>query len=182
MTTEHDSNPVWLTDAYTKHKDYLISYTYSFIKDWLEAECIVQHAFLQAHRKQNMQDYVLKWLMTVCHNNAVTFVRSRLKVNYCDHTALLQTRETENQDELDCSPLEIVLDREDVVDSKIKQREILETLNKLKNPSLKQVVELRYFHNKSYQEISKIMNIKLGNVGFKLNYALKLMRRYLTNK
>jgi RNA polymerase sigma-70 factor (ECF subfamily) len=172
----------WLTAAYAQHKDYLINYTFSFINDRTEAECIVQHAFLQAHRKQTMQDYVLKWLMTVCHNTAVNFVRSRSRVNYHSPDTLLENSEKDNllDTEMDVSPSEITLDNERKAELQSQYAKALAKLGKLKNKSLKKVIELRYFENKSYKEISQIMRIKLGTVGFKLNYALKLLNQHLT--
>jgi len=171
----------WLSEAYLKHRDRLIEYTFGFVRDRAEAECIVQGAFQEAGSKEHIKDYAVKWLTRVCHNHAIDFVRHRAKVNYYDPADLF-SEESNFETEVDISPVEIVLDKESTKELQVKKQELLEAINKLKNPSLRRVIELRYFENKTYQEISEIMKIKLGNVGFKLNYAIKLLKRHLINK
>jgi RNA polymerase sigma factor (sigma-70 family) len=111
-------------------------------------------------------------------------VRSRSRVNYHSPDTLLERSEKDNliDTEMDVSPSEITLDNERKAELQAQYEKALAKLDKLKNKSLKKVIELRYFENKSYKEISQIMRIKLGTVGFKLNYALKLLNQHLTRE
>lgn len=141
-----------------------------------DAEDITIQTFSRAFDKINSFDerYKFKtWLITVAKNIHIDFIR-RKKSSITHET----TEEDEERvyDIIDESPTP-----EDKIITEQNLAKLLRDIKKLK-PHYQQVINLRYFQELSYDEISKELKEPMNNVKVKLLRAKKLLAEIILKK
>lgn len=138
-----------------------------------DREDILQNAFIKAYKNLNSFDPTLvfsSWMYRIAHNEAMSFFRfkhARPQVILSEESEILLT---ELHDETaDTSQLtELRLSREELAKA-------LETLPQRYRDAL----ALRYFENRSYTEMSDILEVPVGTVSTLLYRAKRALREAL---
>ncbi len=141
-----------------------------------DAEDITIETFFKAFDKINSFDQKFKfktWLITIAKNTHLDRLRKQ-KNALTNQT----TEEDENQVYWiqDDAP-----SAEDKLITEQNLAELLKDIKKLK-PHHQEIIQLRYFQEHSYQEISKIIDVPINNVKVKLLRAKKLLACIIRSK
>lgn len=138
-----------------------------------DAEDITIQTFSKAFDKIDTYDenYKFKtWLITISKNIHIDLVRKQKKA--------IQNTSQDNEDNY----LEIIDDSptpEDKIITEQNLAKLLRDIKKLK-PNYQEVINLRYFQELSYKEISEELNEPINNVKVKLLRAKKLLAAIIT--
>lgn len=162
-----------------KYRDAIYFMLLKMVNDPVDAEDLTIEAFGKAFK--NIDQYTPNfafstWLFKIASNNAIDHIRKRRGSTI----SLDQT--VDEEDSLSPSSL-IQSDSPDpesnmINDQKIKMMRSVVT--KLK-PRYRKLIELRYFEEYSYEEISENLNIPLGTVKAQLFRARDLLLNILKN-
>lgn len=141
-----------------------------------DAEDITIQTFSKAFDKiETYNDkYVFKtWLITISKNIHIDLIRKR-------KSSISNTKNTDDEDEfyniIDESP-----SPEDVLITEQNLAKLLRDIKKLK-PHYQEVINLRYFQELSYKEISEQLNEPMNNIKVKLLRAKKLLTEIISKK
>lgn len=141
-----------------------------------DAEDITIQSFSKAFDKIHTYkpEYQFKtWLITISKNIHIDLVRKR-------KSSISSTSNTTDEDEfydiIDESP-----SPEDKLITEQNLAKLLRDIKKLK-PHYQEVINLRYFQELSYKEISEQLNEPINNVKVKLLRAKKLLAEIITKK
>ena len=141
-----------------------------------DAEDITIQTFSRAFDKIETYnpDYKFKtWLITISKNIHIDFIRKRKKSINED---LSNENEQKVLEILDTSP-----SPEDKIITEQNLLKLLKDIKKLK-PHYQEVINLRFFQELSYKEISKELNEPINNVKVKLLRAKKLLAEIIQKK
>ena len=143
----------------------LLQYATRIIGDRDRARDVVQETFveLQRGRRHELDNAPAKWLFTVCRNRALNVCRKEKRMTYLDEE-ILDRRES----------------AEPLPNERIEQSEargfllrIVATLP----PQQRELLQLKFQNDISYQEISEITKLSVSNVGVLIHTALKTLRQ-----
>lgn len=140
-----------------------------------DASDIVQEIFIKVYRNLNDFDTDLtfsSWIYRIAHNSIIDWYRREKKRDYIsiddeDSGILINLAGSESADAHSIS-------------QEIK-KEITEILEEM-DPMYKDVLILRFFEDKNYDEISDIMQIPVSAVGVRINRAKKIVKKKLLAK
>jgi len=134
---------------------------------------VLQDTFIKAYRNLNSFDQSLSfssWIYRIAHNEAMTWFRRRrvrpegnLVADGDDVLALLGN---------DQVPSEVVFDQG------LNALQVAAALEVI-DEKYRQVLVLRYFEHKEYEEISDILQIPIGSVGTLIHRGKKQLQRVL---
>ncbi len=138
-----------------------------------EAEDITIKTFSKAFDKIDMYDSKYdfkKWLLTISNRIFIDHVRKRKA-----QTLSIDKKEVKAHQIFDETP--------SIEDQLIKEQNLEKLLHHLKKlkPHYKEIIELRYFKELSYKEISLKLNEPLSNVKVKLLRAKRLLTASISN-
>lgn len=137
---------------------------------------VLQEIFLKAYRNLNGFDTTLKfssWIYRIAHNEAISWYRKR-NVRPEGHTV--------NESEELLSFIQGSEERADVTfDKTVNAAEVNRALEALED-KYRQVLILRFFEHKEYEEISDILQIPVGSVGTLLHRGKKQLQRALNTE
>ena len=158
-----------------RYKDSIYYMLLKMVNNASDAEDLTIEAFGKAFR--NLDSYTPKyafstWLFKIATNNCVDFIRKK---------KLSPTPLDLLQDNIDNATVNIQSDMPDPEESMINHQKIAELkdiINQLK-PRYKSLIELRYYKEYSYEEISKELNLPIGTVKAQLNRAKVLLYNIL---
>lgn len=163
----------FLLDTYW---DYVYGFQLKRIENENDAEDITIQAFSKAFDKIDTFDenYTFKtWLITISKNIHIDLIRK-------EKNKLSQTLSNDDDESfhqiLDESP-----SAEDKLITEQNLAKLLRDIKKLK-PHYQEVINLRYFQELSYKEISQELNEPINNVKVKLLRAKKLLAEIIKNK
>ena len=142
-----------------KHRDALLYHALCILKDQDEAYDLVQEVFIRAIREERLftKDFRIKaWLYRVTSNLCLNSVRNKKR-----RTAILDAAKLSDRSEADQLRNIFVGER---------STEILEAISTLSQEH-QQILMLRYYDELSYNEISNVLQIKLGTVMSRLSRA-----------
>lgn len=152
------------------YEDRLIHYVARIVNSEDVAQDVVQDSFIRLFRKWKdvlePGPQVSSWLYRVAHNRAVDHIRKQSRISELHK---LHASEV---------PDSIAPDRGEgfrIGDKAAMAASALDTLDDRE----RQLVILKIYEEKSYKEISDIMNLKTGNVGYILHHALKKLAKVL---
>jgi RNA polymerase sigma-70 factor, ECF subfamily len=137
-----------------------------------EAEEILQEVFLKSWKNLNSYDSSLKfsnWIYRITHNETISSFRKHKSRGY-DRT-----------DSIDDSLFQLADDNIDFakdLDRKHRSLEVRKSIQELPK-KYKEVLVLRYFEDKSYDEISDILKKPAGTVATLINRAKKALKENL---
>lgn len=127
-----------------------------------DAEDLTIEAFGKAFRKldQYSPEYAFStWLFKIAANNCIDFLRKSKRIIFADHP----DDEKDERDDYHTSMVATSPDPEEKIIEKQKIRLMREVVEKLK-PHYRNLIELRYFKEWSYEEIATELDLPLGTV------------------
>lgn len=154
----------WVQSALERYERPLLQYALSIVQDLDRARDIVQDTFMRLHKQEQeaIEGHLSQWLFTVCRNCALKCLKKEERYIYVE------------QDEFETKKVERFTPA-DEVERKERTKRLMELVRELPKNQY-EVVRLRFMHHHSYQEISEITGLSVGNVGFLLNAAMRNLR------
>jgi RNA polymerase sigma factor (sigma-70 family) len=146
-----------------------------------DADDLTIEAFGKAFK--NLRQYTPQfafstWLFKIASNNCIDFIR-RKRMN--EQISLSLNEISEEGDNIsDLLPASSRTPEEDVI-RKQKIEALRDIIDKLK-PSYKRIIELRYYDELSYEEISAELDLPIGTVKAKLFRAREFLFHILNNR
>lgn len=160
-----------------RYRDSIYFMLLKMVNNASDAEDLTIEAFGKAFR--NLETYTPNfafstWLFKIATNNCIDFIRKkRASPSILD----------QGQDEMDNYTVNIQSDMPDPEESLIKRQKIdqlREVVSQLK-PRYKNLIELRYYKEYSYEEISKELKLPIGTIKAQLFRAKTLLYNILKN-
>jgi RNA polymerase sigma factor (sigma-70 family) len=152
-----------------KYQKPIFSYLYRFLYQNKEtAEDITQTVFLKVYQNLNNIDQtksIKSWIYRIAHNEAANYLRSvsRKKESMLNDEQWSKVS-TQKKEEEDISK---------------QYGEIIQTALKKIKPKYREVIVLYYFEEKSYDEISIILNSSTSSVGTLIRRAKQQLKKIL---
>jgi RNA polymerase sigma-70 factor, ECF subfamily len=143
-----------------RYQGKLFAYLFRLIGNREDAEDILQDVFVKAFRNLNSFDVDRKfssWIYRIAHNEAVNYIKRKSLKRFISWESVVSTK-----DQIDSSSTEEGADK--VWIKKEISKEVEEAINKL-SFKYKQVLVLRYYEDKSYEEIGEILGKPVNTVG-----------------
>jgi len=145
-----------------------------------DADDLTIEAFGKAFKKlhQYTPDFAFStWLFKIASNNCIDFMRKKKKNTFSMNKS--PDDKAEGDELANMIPSEM-LDPEEKVIKKEKIELMREVVQRLK-PHYRKLIELRYFKEFSYEEISNELNLPLGTVKAQLYRAREFISNILKN-
>ena len=155
----------WVQTALERFERPLLQYALSILRDPDRARDTVQETFMRLHNQDQaaIEGHLSQWLFTVCRNCALKSLKKEERYIYVEH------EEIERRGSEAITPLQDMARRETM-------ERLMEHVKSLPRQQ-QEVVRLRFESSHSYQEISDITRLSVGNVGFILNAAMRNLRQ-----
>ena len=161
-----------------RYKDTIFFMLLKMVKDKDDADDLTIEAFGKAFRNlaQYTPDFAFStWLFKIATNNCIDFIRRKKEA-----VSLDRTYENADGDEMSFEPKSDSLNPEEKAIKKQKIQMMQSVVEKLQ-PRYRMLVELRYFQEKSYEEIAKELDLPIGTVKAQLFRARELLYHTLKN-
>jgi RNA polymerase sigma factor (sigma-70 family) len=160
-----------------RYRDAIYFMLLKMVNSPIDAEDLTIEAFGKAFKNidQYTPNYAFStWLFKIATNNCIDFIRKKR----ASHVSLDQT--LDGEDSLIPSTMiqADTLDPESTMINKQKIKHMRNIVSKLK-PRYRQLVELRYFSEYSYEEIATELDIPIGTVKAQLFRARELLLNIL---
>lgn len=159
-----------------RYQGRLFAYLYRLVGSKEEAEDLLQDVFIKAYKNINSYDIERKfssWIYRIAHNEAVNHIKRKSLKRFIPWENITATK-----DKLEMSSGDEGADTAWL--RKETGQEVDEAINRLPF-KYKQVLVLRYYSDKSYEEISDILGKPINTVGTLINRAKKKMSSELKN-
>jgi RNA polymerase sigma factor (sigma-70 family) len=158
-----------------RYRDSIYYMLLKMVNNASDAEDLTIEAFGKAFR--NLDLYTPKfafstWLFKIATNNCVDFIRKKQL-----SPALLDQQE--DQDDMTVNIQSDIPDPEETLINHQKIKALQEIVSQLK-PRYRRLIELRYFKEYSYEEISSEMDLPIGTVKARLYRAKSLLYNILS--
>ena len=158
-----------------RYKDAIYFMLLKMVNNSADAEDLTIEAFGKAFK--NIRQYTANfafstWLFKIASNNAIDFMRKKKLNNVSIDDTLRDT---------DTIPINIRSEQPTPEENMISEQKVMMLRNivaKLK-PRYRKLVELRYFYEYSYEEISAEMGLPIGTVKAQLFRARELLQNIL---
>ena len=158
----------WINHLMQEHSESLLRFLSSHTDSREDAEDLLQDIFTNCYKAQDRFD------KSKCSEVAWLFIlaRNRLKNYYRDKkpSVSLDAIELEQKD-----PKDYIQQAVHLMHCREVAAEVLETLDERS----RNIILLRFFEEKSHEEIAKILNLSAGNVRVIQSRALKQMEAYI---
>ncbi|MDR2040648.1 MAG: sigma-70 family RNA polymerase sigma factor [Bacteroidales bacterium] len=160
-----------------RYRDAIYFMLLKMVNNTADAEDLTIEAFGKAFKSiiQYTPNFAFStWLFKIASNNAIDFMRKKKLNNVSIDETLRET---------DVAPISIRSEQPTPEESMITEQKILllrSVVSKLK-PRYRKLVELRYFYEYSYEEISEEMGLPIGTVKAQLFRARELLQNILKN-
>jgi len=158
-----------------RYRDPIYYMLLKMVNNTADAEDLTIEAFGKAFRniKQYTPSFAFStWLFKIASNNAIDFMRKK-KLNNVSIDETLR--------DSDVIPLNIRSEQPTPEESMISEQKIqmLRSIVAKLKPRYRKLVELRYFHEYTYEEISAEMELPIGTVKAQLFRARELLQNIL---
>ena len=167
------------TQIMARYREPIYYMLLKMIRSEVDAEDLTIEAFGKAFKKLDQYEptYAFStWLYKIASNNCIDFIRKK-KMKTLSLDATLEGEENSRK-------YEPVADTLTPEEEAIKSQKIIvmhKVVDQLK-PRYKSLIELRYFKEYSYQEITKELNLPLGTVKAQLFRAKELLYEILKDR
>ena len=164
----------------SRYKDSIYFMLLKMVNNRDDAEDLTIEAFGKAFKNihQYTPDYAFStWLFKIATNNCIDFIRKKRKNTFSID------KNFDSGGDGDSMPIDIkaeVLDPEENLIKKQKAQIMRDVVEKLK-PRYRKLIELRYFQELSYEEISEELQLPLGTVKAQLFRARDLLYQVVKN-
>lgn len=164
MFGKQKKKSLWVQSALERYERPLLQYAMSIVGEIERARDIVQETFMRLHNQEQeaIEGHLSQWLFTVCRNCSLKCLKKEDRYIYVESQEFEQKR-------CDAPTPFAELERKERI---TRLMELVKELPK----NQQEVVRLRFHHHHSYQEISDITSLSVGNVGFLLNAAMRNLR------
>ncbi|WP_461205163.1 RNA polymerase sigma factor [Clostridium sp. DL1XJH146] len=135
-----------------KYQTVIIRYVNNFVKDQSIAEDISQEVFITIYNKLKQYNNKYKfsnWMFQIAKNKTIDYIRKKKRLN---ETIIEGAYDLSSNDNL-----------EEIIEFNETKKYINEYINTLDKES-KQILSIRYTSNKTFKDISKILNISESTV------------------
>jgi len=163
----------------SRYKDSIYFMLLKMVNNRDDADDLTIEAFGKAFKniKQYTPDYAFStWLFKIATNNCIDFIRKKRKLTFSIDRGI----ETDDGGELN---IDIRSSQPDPEEHMMKKQKVLmmrDVVERLK-PRYKKLVELRYFQEKSYEEIAEELDLPLGTVKAQLFRAREFLYQIMKN-
>ena len=158
----------WITRLMQEHSESLLRFLSTHTDNREDAEDLLQEVFTSCYKAQDRFD------SSKCSEVAWLFIiaKNRLKNYYRDKktTTSLDAMEVDQKDPTDYMAKAVHL---------MHCREVAAEVIKTLDERSRQIILLRFFEEKSHEEIADMLNLTTGNVRVIQSRALKQMELYL---
>lgn len=151
-----------------RYEKKLFSYIYRLVGNREEAEDILQNVFVKAYRNIKTFDIERKfssWIYRIAHNEAINFLKKRNKKKFISWEDIVASKDKMETKSDERSPIDIWIRKESAI-------EVNQALEKMPE-KYRKVLMLRYFSEKSYEEIGRMIGSPVNTVGTLINRAKK---------
>jgi RNA polymerase sigma factor (sigma-70 family) len=163
-----------------RYKDSIYFMLLKMVNNRDDADDLTIEAFGKAFKNlhQYTPDYAFStWLFKIATNNCIDFIRRKKKMTF----SIDKNMENDNGQEMQFEIKSSMLDPEERMIKKQKALAMRDVVEKLK-PRYKRLVELRYFQERSYEEIADELQLPLGTVKAQLFRAREFLYQILKNQ
>lgn len=143
----------------------LLRYALRLSGDIDMSEDIVQESFISAYKNINSFDSNRKfssWIYRITHNFAINIIKKHSRIVPFEND---QIKDEKNR----------IHEKDTEIDLE-KDKKVLEKNLNLLPVKYKEIIVLRYFEDKSYEEISDICHIPTSTVGVRISRGLKILK------
>lgn len=163
-------NNKYFNEIVKRYTEKIRKYIARIISNWQESEDVTQEVFIKAYKNIASFNPKMKfssWLYRIAHNESVNFIKKNYKI-----------KQIEFKDEIKNDLLIINKDYLKKIIDNENANLIKIGLEKLKI-SEKEILELYYFEEKTYIEISDILQIPVNSVGPNISRAKKHLKKII---
>jgi RNA polymerase sigma-70 factor (ECF subfamily) len=159
----------WLLATVRRYQGPLLTYVGRLLGRADGARDVVQETFLKLCRQERseVEPRLAAWLFSVCRNHVRDLQRKEQR--------MIAARPDVARSPADSQ------ESHDAVDGHEQRLRCQELLAELPQ-SQQEVVRLKFLHELSYQEISEVTGLTVGNVGYILHHALLKLRQRMEGK
>lgn len=155
----------------SRYQGKIFSYIYRLTNHREEALDITQDVFMKAYKYMHTVDTERKfssWLYRIAHNESVNWLKKKTRVRI----ESLEAHVEQGHQVSDSTDIAAQYAQEE------EQRKVRAAIDQLPD-KYRQVMELRYVKQQSYQEISKTLDKPLNTVGTLINRAKRMLGELL---
>jgi RNA polymerase sigma factor (sigma-70 family) len=163
----------------SRYKDSIYFMLLKMVNNRDDADDLTIEAFGKAFKniRQYTPDYAFStWLFKIATNNCIDFIRKKRKQTFSIDKGI----ETDDGGELNVDIKSSQPDPEENMMKKQKVMMMRDVVERLK-PRYRKLVELRYFQERSYEEIAEELNLPLGTVKAQLFRAREFLYQIMKN-
>jgi RNA polymerase sigma-70 factor (ECF subfamily) len=149
-----------------RYQRKLFSYIFRLVRSREETEDILQNVFVKTYRNLSRFDQKKKfssWIYRIAHNEAVNYLKRRSRKQFVSWEDLSSGEIKAEARSEEKSPLQEWAVKE-------SREELKRAIKKIPR-QYREVLELRYFSEKSYKEISRLLKRPVNTVGTLINRA-----------
>jgi RNA polymerase sigma factor (sigma-70 family) len=164
----------------SRYKDSIYFMLLKMVNNRDDADDLTIEAFGKAFKNlhQYTPDFAFStWLFKIATNNCIDFIRRKKKLTF----SIDKTMENDSGQDMQFEIKSPMLDPEENMIKKQKALLMRDVVEKLK-PRYKRLVELRYFQERSYEEIADELKLPLGTVKAQLFRAREFLYQILKNQ
>lgn len=159
-----DNNGEGVEELITRYEKPLLRYARRLIGDEDAAEDAIQNTFISAYQNINSYDPKRKfspWIYRIAHNKAINEARSKKPQVGLEEISELPDHHTGDiSEKLDLASL---------------RNRLNQSIGILPN-KYKEVIILRFFEEKTYEEVSEILKIPVSTVGVRIKRGLERLK------
>lgn len=163
----------------SRYKDSIYFMLLKMVNNRDNADDLTIEAFGKAFKniRQYTPDYAFStWLFKIATNNCIDFIRKKRKQTFSIDKGI----ETDDGGELN---IDIKSNQPDPEENMMKKQKVMmmrDVVERLK-PRYRKLVELRYFQERSYEEIAEELSLPLGTVKAQLFRAREFLYQIMKN-
>ncbi|MFN8165363.1 MAG: sigma-70 family RNA polymerase sigma factor [Bacteroidia bacterium] len=164
----------------SRYKDSIYFMLLKMVNNRDDADDLTIEAFGKAFKNlhQYTPDFAFStWLFKIATNNCIDFIRRKRKLTF----SIDKSMENDSGQEMQFEIKSPMLDPEEKMIKKQKAVLMRDVVEKLK-PRYKRLVELRYFQERSYEEIADELKLPLGTVKAQLFRAREFLYQILKSQ
>lgn len=173
-----DGDQLAYGELMVRYRDSIYFMLLKMVNNKSDAEDLTIEAFGKAFKNihQYSPNYAFStWLFKIASNNGIDFLRKKRNI--------VISLDEENNDKEDSKPMTVMDDGLDPAETMIKSQiaQLVRSVVQKLKPRYRQLVEMRYFQELSYEEISQQMDLPLGTVKAQLFRSRELLYNILKN-
>ncbi len=160
------NSPIVHDELINRYQRRLFIYIYRFLRNKEETEDLLQNVFFKVYKYCKNFDTSRKfssWIYRIAHNEAVNYIKRKNIKKFISLEEFVSNKDRIETKTDAKSPMEVWLKKE-------LRGEMEKSMKKLP-VKYQEVLKMRYFSEKSYKEISKVLKKPVNTVGTLINRA-----------